>query len=129
MRPALLLFAAALAFSSQAFALERVTPKEADAQINAGETVLIDIRTPDEWADTGVAPKANPIDMTSDNFVADLKDVIAANPGKKLAFICRSGRRSGQLTRQLEAAGLTNIVDVQGGMSEWIGEGLPVRKP
>ncbi len=127
MRFALVL--ASLLFALPAFAVEMMTPAQVSTEIAAGHVVLIDIRTPAEWAETGVAQSARPIDMTSAGFVTDLNTVIAENPGKKLAFICRSGNRSGQLTAQLEASGLTNIVDVAGGTKAWIAEGLPVAKP
>ena len=120
---------AALLSAMPAFAVEMMTPKQVSAEVEAGRAVLIDIRTPPEWAETGVAQSAKPIDMTSAAFVTDLKTAIAENPGKKLAFICRSGNRSGQLTAQLEAAGLTDIIDVAGGTNAWITEGLPVAKP
>jgi rhodanese-related sulfurtransferase len=126
MRFALVL--ATLLFAVPAFAVEMMTPGQVSAEVEAGRAVLIDIRTPEEWAETGVAQSARAIDMTSEVFVTDLKSVIAANPGKKFAFICRSGNRSGQLTAQLEASGLANIIDVAGGTSAWIAEGLPVSK-
>ena len=127
MRFALVLVA--LLFAVPAFAVEKMAPGQVSAEVEGGRAVLIDIRTPAEWADTGVAQSARPIDMTSEGFVTDLKSVIAENPGRKLAFICRSGNRSGQLTAQLEASGLTNIIDVAGGTSAWIAEGLPMTKP
>jgi rhodanese-related sulfurtransferase len=115
-------------FAFPAFAVEMMNVKAANEASKAGEIVLIDIRTPQEWADTGTAPQAKPIDMTSAAFMDELGGVIAANPGKKLAFICRSGNRSGMLTSQLESAGLTNIIDVEGGMNQWMSQGLPVKK-
>jgi rhodanese-related sulfurtransferase len=121
--------AAALAVSSQAFAVEHLTPKEADAEATSGKIVLVDIRTPGEWAQTGVAPNATPLDMTSSKFSEDLGSLIAANPDKMVTFICRSGQRSGRLAQILEANGLQNIADVKGGMNEWVNEGLPVKKP
>ena len=120
---------AALLHALPAFAVEMMTPAQVNKEAVAGRMVLIDIRTPAEWVETGVAQSARPIDMTSAGFVADLKTVITENPGKKLAFICRSGNRSGQLTAQLEASGLKNIVDVAGGTTAWIAEGLPVVQP
>lgn len=127
--------AAALAFSLPAFAVELMQPKAVAAQIEAGKVALVDIRTPAEWAETGVATPATPIDMTSPDFIPALKKLIAANPDKRLAFICRSGNRSGQLTQALEQAGLKDVIDVAGGMAGgaagkgWIAEGLPVKRP
>jgi rhodanese-related sulfurtransferase len=96
---------------------------------SAEELVLIDIRTPAEWADTGVATGAVRLDMTSADFVSGVSKVISENPGKKLAFICRSGNRSNALTSQMEASGITNTINVIGGTSQWIADGLPITKP
>ncbi|MBK8458748.1 MAG: rhodanese-like domain-containing protein, partial [Phyllobacteriaceae bacterium] len=116
------------------FAAELMAPTDVAAQIEAGKVALVDIRTPPEWKETGVPAPATPIDMTSANFIPELKAVIAANPDKRLAFICRTGNRSAHLAQVLEQAGLKDVIDVAGGIAGkgankgWIGEGLPVRK-
>lgn len=126
--------AAALALSSSAFAAELMQPTDVAAAIESGKMALVDIRTPPEWKETGVPTPATPIDMTSPTFIPELKKVIAANPDKRLAFICRTGNRSSHLVKALEQAGLKDVIDVAGGIAGkgaekgWIGAGLPVRK-
>ncbi|WP_237154187.1 rhodanese-like domain-containing protein [Oryzibacter oryziterrae] len=127
MRP--LLLAAFLLAATPALAVDHLDPAVVDAAVSAGQTVLIDIRTPEEWADTGLARGATPLDMTSASFLTDLKQVIDSNPGKKLTFICRSGHSSGMLTDQLEHAGLPGLADVKGGMNAWVQESLPMESP
>ena len=123
----------ALALAAAASAAELWTPRQAAEAIESGKAVLVDIRTPEEWKETGVATPATPIDMTAQDFVPKLKQVLADNPGKTVAFICRTGNRSSHLVAMLEKAGLTNIADVTGGMAGkgtqkgWIAEGLPMR--
>ena len=111
-----------------AWAVEKMAPAEANEALAAGKIVLVDIRTPAEWAETGVAKGAVPLDMTSASFQTDFATLFAANPGKKIALICRSGNRSGQLSAIMESSGLTNIIDVTGGTNEWLAAGLPVDK-
>lgn len=125
-----------LAFAAPAFAVERMKPKNVASAIEAGKVVLVDIRTPAEWAETGVAAPATLIDMKSPHFIDDLLKVFAANPGKRVAFICRSGSRSSGLANLLEKrGGMKDLIDVAGGMAGngedkgWVAEGLPVRKP
>ena len=119
---------------SQAFAVEMMMPDEAYAKVEKGEIVLVDIRTPQEWAETGVPEPAKVIDMTSANFVPDLKQVMADNPGKPIAFICRTANRSTYLVAELEKYGLKDIYSVEGGIAGnakdkgWIADGLPMRK-
>ena len=125
----------ALVLALPAYAADRQSPQAVHDAALAGTMVLIDVRTPAEWAETGIADVATPIDMTSPDFVNDLKAVMTANPDTRLAFICRSGNRSGQLVAALEQAGLKDLVDVAGGMGGkgsdpgWIAAGLPIRQP
>lgn len=126
---------AALLFALPAFASQLMTPAEVHDLSVAGKVALVDVRTPPEWAQTGIADIATPIDMTASDFVPKLKAVIAENPGKRLAFICRTGNRSSHIVAALEQAGLKDLIDVAGGMSGkganpgWIASGLPVKKP
>jgi rhodanese-related sulfurtransferase len=130
------LLTAALLFISPVLAAERMSPGDVAAEVAAGKAVLVDVRTPEEWAQTGVATAATPIDMTSPSFMDELQKLLAGNPGKRLALICRSSNRSARLANLLETqAGFTGLIDVAGGMLGkgadigWIAAGLPVKAP
>lgn len=105
----------------------------AHAQAVSGEVLLIDIRRPDEWERTGVGDGAHPLDMRRDDFLAELKTLTAAAPGRPIALICARGVRSARLAGRLSDAGWRDIVDVPEGMlgsgagPGWIAAGLPVR--
>lgn len=135
MRKWLGMLASLLIVPSEALAVTDINPADAAARIESGEIVLIDIRTPPEWAQTGIAVPAYPLDMTNPQFLADLQALLAANPGKAPAFICRTGNRSDWLTTELEKRGLENTFNVIEGMAGskagpgWIARGLPIRKP
>ena len=101
-------------------------PGPARAAALAGEVVMVDIRRPDEWASTGIADVAIPLDMRAEDFEARLADLQTAHPDAALAFICRSGGRSKRLAERLSGQGWQGIVDVAGGTLRWIDEGLPV---
>lgn len=109
-----------------------LTPPEALEQIRAGKLVMIDVRRPDEWARTGVAEGAVPIDMRRDDFIAAVQSAMAEHPGTPVAFICAAGVRSRRVTRAMDTAGVTNIVDIPEGMMGsdagpgWLARGLPV---
>ena len=130
-----LALAVSLALCAHAFAFETLTPKDVQQGISAGDTVLIDIRRPDEWAATGIAASAIPLDMRESSFSTQIKAIAAANPTKKIALICHSDVRSKWLASKLEGIGIKNIVDVAGGMAGnsenpgWLALSLPVRKP
>ena len=111
----------------------KMTPDVAREKALAGEIVLIDIRRPDEWADTGVPDVALLADMTSRDFLQKITSIRMENPDILLAFTCRTGSRSNYLTGELEKLGMSGLIDVIGGMSGsradkgWAKRGLPVR--
>ncbi|MEM9317493.1 MAG: rhodanese-like domain-containing protein [Pseudomonadota bacterium] len=112
-----------------------ISVEEAYQAVQAGEIWLIDIRRPDEWEATGVAPGALLIDMRRDDFVAALSDATAPDPDRPVAIVCARGVRSRRLTAALAEAGITNLIDLPEGMlgsqagPGWIGAGLPVMAP
>ena len=94
--------------------------------------ILVDIRTPEEWAQTGVAEGAHPISMLDQNFLAELAQLQDDNPGKPVAFICASGRRSALVQTELARRGYKDMFSVYGGTTGsrnapgWIRDGLPI---
>ena len=121
-----------IAFSAHA-QVQQITPDEAYAKALAGDIVLIDIRTPEEWAETGVADVALQDNLYAPDFIQTLLAIRNQNPAIPLALICHSGSRSGNATGQLYKAGLTDVIDVVEGMGGsgvgpgYIARGLPMR--
>ncbi|HEV2509458.1 rhodanese-like domain-containing protein [Bosea sp. (in: a-proteobacteria)] len=137
-RRALLLLAALFSLSVRAeaqTALPSLSVSEAHEAAKAGKLVLVDIRTPDEWADTGVPEGAIKLDMTGSAFEVRLAALKLDHPGKPIALICRTGNRTSTLQKTLAGRGWTNLVDVRGGLlgnprdKGWLAEGLPVTVP
>ena len=129
-----LLGVAALPLALRAQQAQPVARMEADAARKAaadGEIILIDIRRPEEWLQTGVAEGAIGLDMTSDDFVPALVALRQANPDTPLAMICRTGNRTGFVTKTLAEQGFPGLVDVSEGMAGgpngpgWLKRGLP----
>ena len=76
--------------------------------LNEGEgTVLIDVRTPEEYA-MGHLEGAQLLDLNSGEFAAALPQL---SPDAQYLLYCRSGNRSGQAKEMMEKAGFK--VDVQ----------------
>ena len=113
-----------------------IAPNEAQTRASAGELTLVDVRTPEEWRETGLARGAIPIDMQhpdgADGFVGAVLEQVGGDRDAPIALICRSGNRSLKMQRLLEARGFTNVRSVAEGMSGssfgpgWISRGLPV---
>jgi rhodanese-related sulfurtransferase len=126
--------AAAFILPSTAQAAKALTAAEAHRQAEAGDIVLIDIRTPEEWTETGSGLSANRLDMRRDDFTAALDKLLDGDKSKPVALICARGVRSSRLSRALREAGYTAIIDVPEGMigsyagPGWIERGLPLKK-
>jgi rhodanese-related sulfurtransferase len=107
---------------------------EAQRQAQAGKILLLDIRTPEEWAKTGSGVGAKRLDMRRDDFVAALDKLLGGDRSKPVALICAKGVRSSRLSRALREGGYSNIIDVPEGMMGsyagpgWLERGLPVVK-
>jgi len=108
-----------------------MTPPEAHMAAVAGDVILVDIRTPPEWAETGIGEGAIALDMTEKDFVDSLVKLRNAFPEKPIALICRTGNRSGYVFNALNKQGFPGLVDVSEGMAGgrngkgWIPRGLP----
>ena len=106
----------------------------AHEQAVAGEVLLIDIRRPGEWRQTGVATSAVAITMHDRSFLANLEDAVGGDKSRPIALICAQGVRSAFVARELAKYGYTNVVEVSEGMlgsrngPGWLRRGLPVRR-
>ncbi len=100
--------------------------------MQTGDLILIDIRTPEEWAVTGVAQGALALTMHTSDFGAKLTALFSAHPNATFGLICATGGRTGYVASVLDQNGITGVVDVSEGMlgntrgAGWIAQGLPV---
>jgi rhodanese-related sulfurtransferase len=108
-----------------------ISAPDAYVAAKAGNIILVDIRRPEEWAQTGIAEGAIALDMTEKTFVDSLVKLRAAYPEKPIALICRTGNRSGYVFDALNQQGFTGLMDVSEGMAGgpngkgWGPRGLP----
>ncbi len=124
-----LLLATLYLFSfARAAEVPAISPAEAAKLVAAGQAVLIDVREPSEWADTGVAAPA--VLLPKSEFdagqIGDWKDFLAKVGDKQILTYCRSGRRSGAVAEALAAQG--HKVANAGPFEAWKAAGLPTRK-
>ena len=105
---------------------------QAFEKLSAGDLVVLDIRSREEWQDSGVAQGALPISMHEKDFLERFQSVLLEYEPEKIALICATGGRSAEVTYFLEQNGLTGVADVSEGMfgnrngPGWIKHGLPV---
>jgi rhodanese-related sulfurtransferase len=101
-----------------------ISPKQLLDLCTRGESVnLIDVRTPAEYGEVHVDFARNvPLDRL------DPKQVVADHAKRTgpIYFVCRSGGRSKTACEKMIAAGVTDVVSVEGGTSACDAAGLPV---
>jgi rhodanese-related sulfurtransferase len=93
----------------------------ADLRRKGEKVTLIDVRTPAEFGEVHVDFARNiPLDRL------DLQAVRAVAGDGPVYFVCKSGTRSQKACEQLLAAGLADVVSVEGGTAACEAAGVPV---
>jgi len=122
-----LLLTTLLLTSSLWAAVRSITPAEAAKRVADGKAVLVDVREPAEWAETGVAAPA--VLLPKSEFdagqIGEWKDFLGRVGDREIILYCRSGRRSGAVAAALDGKGLP--VANAGGFRDWQAAGLPTR--
>jgi len=105
-----------------------ITPAELQTKIDQ-KVVVIDIRTPGEWKDTGVIPTSHKIMFFDNSGKYDMKawlnDISKYVKTKTQPFVlvCRSGNRTGQVGQFLsDKLGYKKVFDLDHGIKSWIKE-------
>lgn len=111
---------------------------DAYAKAQAGELILIDVRHPDEWRQTGVVKGALRIDMTNAQGEAGFVQQVATDLGGKkhvpIGLLSLAGNRGANAQLVLRDAGFTQVYNIKEGMMGngagpgWIARGLPVER-
>ena len=103
----------------------QASPLQATQMINRGRgTVVIDVRTPDEFA-SGHLRDAKNIPL------ADLPNRIGEldkSKVKTVIVVCKTGARADKALRQLKTAGFDDTYVLEGGITAWMAAGSPVTK-
>ncbi len=124
--------------SGFSWADNKISAPQAYAAVKADKLLLIDVRSPREWKETGVPAGAKLVSINNargaSGFLADILKAAGGDKTKSIALICAVGNRSSRGQRFLEARGFTNVHDVSEGMlgrgdqPGWLARKLPIRK-
>ena len=110
----------------------------AAALAEAGELIVVDVRGPGEWAQTGVPRGAVEVSLfpspgtTNRNFIDQVLAAVGGDKSRPIATICATGVRSSMAGDILRKAGFTAVYDIAEGMQGsksgpgWLRRGLPV---
>jgi len=94
----------------------------ADLRRKGAAVTVIDVRTPAEFGEVHVDGAHNiPLDRLDARDIATL-----GGGGVPLYFVCKSGTRSQKACEKLLAAGLTDVVSIEGGTMACEAAGMPV---
>lgn len=104
---------------------QTISPKELFEIISQGKSInLIDVRTPAEYQEIHVQVAKNiPLDKLNPSALG-----VDSGSNEPVYVICRSGARGSQACQSLLGAGLSNVVNVEGGTMAWAKAGLPVNR-
>ena len=97
-----------------------VDPADANERVDRG-AILVDVREQNEWDQVRIPGASLKPLSQANSWYQDLPS------DGEIIFYCRSGQRSGQIVHALiEQVGMTNVINLSGGIVGWIQHGLPV---
>lgn len=102
--------------------LELLGPRRAAEMIEQLAPVILDVRTPDEYA-TGHIDGAILADVSDASFASR---VAGLDRSATYFVYCRSGNRSAAATSFMIEQGFTSVFELDGGVIAWSNEDLPL---
>jgi rhodanese-related sulfurtransferase len=107
-----------------AMTVATISPRQLAERHEAKPIGLIDVRTPVEFREVHVEFARNvPLGRLDPAAIIQAR---SSGPDEPLYVICRSGGRGQKACEKLLAAGLANVVNVEGGTTACVEAGLPV---
>ncbi|MDX1695342.1 MAG: rhodanese-like domain-containing protein [Ketobacteraceae bacterium] len=98
--------------------------KTALEKMKSPDVVVIDVRSPEEYAEGHVPGAIN----IPHNQMDEHQDTLSSLKGKELLLYCRSGRRAGMAESQLTEKGFENLYHLKGDMQGWLNANRAVEK-
>ena len=111
--------------------LRRAEPAEAEAEVRAGDAVIVDIRSESQRAADGAVPGAafvarNLLEWRLDP-QSDWRDPELARVDRRVIVMCDAGYQSSLVAATLQELGHEDATDLAGGFQAWRAAGLPVQ--
>ena len=108
--------------------VRQISVQTAHQRSTDGEVVLIDVRMPEEWHDTGRPLNSHGITLQDPEFENKLIALVSNDKSRALAFSCKTGGRSSQAAQKAVDAGHTDVSNVEGGFLAWQAADLPIEQ-
>lgn len=121
---ALVVVSGSLLLASFRRAANELTPVDATLLINREDALVIDIRSPAEFAD-GHIPNAR--NLPADKLAERIGE-IEKFKSRPLIVNCKSGMRSASACGQFKKFGFEKVFNLAGGVGAWQQAGLPIKR-
>ena len=111
--------------------IENLTVDQVAAELAEGDTVLVDVREPDERVQHGVIPGAVHVPRGMLEFYADPSSPYhrpELDPARRTILYCASGGRSALAAETLRGLGYADVAHLDGGFRAWSEAGGPVEQ-
>ncbi|OEZ93672.1 inner membrane protein YgaP [Janthinobacterium sp. HH107] len=102
---------------------KRATVLEVTQLINRGKTIIVDVRSAEEFA-TGHLPDAKNIPLPE---LAKRLSELEKFKTRPIVVVCQKGSRSATAVGLLGKAGFAEATSLEGGLDEWKKQGLPLK--
>lgn len=122
--------------AAQALPVGEISVQAALARARSGEVIIVDVRSPQEWMQTGLPQGARPVTIHDPaglpGFVKAMTAAVDGDLSRPVALICARGNRSTLAQNALQAAGFTQVLNVKEGMfgsasgPGWLARDLPL---
>ncbi|HEX6592119.1 MAG TPA: rhodanese-like domain-containing protein [Moraxellaceae bacterium] len=101
-----------------------VTPQGLSSLVNQQKARLIDVRDPAEFRAGHISGSENIPFSRIDEQLPQLKSDLT----RPIVIVCNLGQVAGSVGQKLKAAGHTQVYKLEGGISNWKGQSLPLVK-
>jgi rhodanese-related sulfurtransferase len=111
--------------------IENLSVDQVAAEMSSGSRLLVDLREPDERAQTGTIPGATIAPRGMLEFYADPSSAYHRaefDPEQRTILYCASGGRSALAAQALKQLGYTNVAHLEGGIKAWAASGRDVAR-
>jgi rhodanese-related sulfurtransferase len=110
-----------------------VSPQDAKAAIDRGNVTVIDVREPDEVAESGTVPGARNIPRGVLEIKADtelpVRDPTLEDRSQKVLITCAAGGQAALAAKSLKDMGFTDVSIIDGGIGGWKKAGYETAAP
>lgn len=101
-----------------------ISPSEFEQKLKLANIQLIDVRSPEEYADGGISGSVN-INYNSAEFESEISKL---DKDKPVLVYCLSGGRSGSAANKMNGVGFKEVYNMEGGLVKWRSEGKTAGK-